>query len=94
MQNDKRTMKCTIFTGMYQKEKNRTKFDQNDEQMNNGLLPLDVRKSFACHGRASSAKAGKMRKFNRSQVLKKCQSLNISFQSTSQKKIHKHKYTQ
>ena len=68
------------------RKKNRTKFDQNDEQMNNGLLPLDVRKSFACHGRASSAKAGKMRKFNRSQVLKKCQSLNISFQFTSQKK--------
>ena len=39
-------MKCTIFTGMYQKEKNRTKFDHNDEQMNNGLLPLDVKKEF------------------------------------------------
>ena len=68
------------------KRKNKTKFDQNDEQMNNGLLPLDERKIFACHGRASSGKAGKMRKFNRIQVLKKCQSLNISFQSTSQKK--------
>ena len=30
------------------KRKNKTKFDQKDEQMNNGLLPLDVRKTFAC----------------------------------------------
>ena len=52
------------------KRKNKTKFDQKDEQMNNGLLPLDVRKSFACHGRASSAKAGKMRKINRGQISK------------------------
>ena len=52
------------------KRKNKTKFDQNDEQMNNGLLPLDVRKTFACQGRASSAMAGKIRKFNRSQVSK------------------------